>query len=227
MFSLLRTRKDAASYSRSSGRNYPSRNLTRSCRQPSGSSTLRMAGPRANAILHSLPTYHAMWSAVRKTSSGSDSNWGSSSKKSCLYSIGNTLPEYRPAPAWEDNMGWSSSRRPGAEPAGSTCERWRQGCVLRSHAIVQMHTPMKGVKHCKMREGWIPRPWSACLVRGFRVSQISGEPHRDRVLVLTANLGCCVSLCHHRDLFCRSERTCSRLFAYSRVFGFPRIVQGK
>jgi acetate kinase len=33
-------------------------------------------------------------------------NSGSSSQKSCLYDIGNTLPEHPPEPAWEGNIEW-------------------------------------------------------------------------------------------------------------------------
>src|SRR6266849_9674906 len=33
-------------------------------------------------------------------------NSGSSSQKSCLYNIGNTLPEHPPAPAWEGKIEW-------------------------------------------------------------------------------------------------------------------------
>jgi acetate kinase len=33
-------------------------------------------------------------------------NSGSSSQKSCLYDIGNTLPEHPPAPAWEGKIEW-------------------------------------------------------------------------------------------------------------------------
>jgi acetate kinase len=33
-------------------------------------------------------------------------NSGSSSQKSCLYDIGNTLPEHLPAPAWEGKIEW-------------------------------------------------------------------------------------------------------------------------
>src|ERR1700719_2174890 len=33
-------------------------------------------------------------------------NSGSSSQKSCLYDIGNTLPEHSPTPAWEGKIEW-------------------------------------------------------------------------------------------------------------------------
>src|SRR5260370_17228358 len=33
-------------------------------------------------------------------------NSGSSSQKSCLYDIGNTLPEHPPAPTWEGEIEW-------------------------------------------------------------------------------------------------------------------------
>src|SRR5260370_17330630 len=36
-------------------------------------------------------------------------NSGSSSQKSCLYDIGNTLPEHPPAPAWEGKIEWDGS----------------------------------------------------------------------------------------------------------------------
>jgi len=37
-------------------------------------------------------------------------NSGSSSQKSCLYDIGNTLPEHPPAPAWEGKIEWDGSQ---------------------------------------------------------------------------------------------------------------------
>lgn len=37
-------------------------------------------------------------------------NSGSSSQKSCLYDIGNTLPEHPPAPAWEGKIEWDGDR---------------------------------------------------------------------------------------------------------------------
>lgn len=45
--------------------------------------------------------------------------------------------------------------------------------------LYQKHHPKsaKPVKHCR-REGWILQLLSECLARGFRVSPISGEPHR-------------------------------------------------
>jgi len=36
-------------------------------------------------------------------------NSGSSSQKSCLYDIGNTLPEHPPSPAWEGKIEWDGS----------------------------------------------------------------------------------------------------------------------
>lgn len=36
-------------------------------------------------------------------------NSGSSSQKSCLYDIGNTLPEHPPAPAWEGKIEWDGN----------------------------------------------------------------------------------------------------------------------
>src|ERR1700687_5857036 len=36
-------------------------------------------------------------------------NSGSSSQKSCLYEIGNTLPEHPPAPAWEGKIEWDDN----------------------------------------------------------------------------------------------------------------------
>jgi len=36
-------------------------------------------------------------------------NSGSSSQKSCLYDIGNTLPEHPPAPAWEGKIEWDGA----------------------------------------------------------------------------------------------------------------------
>src|SRR6266852_7283623 len=36
-------------------------------------------------------------------------NSGSSSQKSCLYDIGNTLPEHPPTPAWEGKIEWDGS----------------------------------------------------------------------------------------------------------------------
>src|SRR5438445_3727155 len=37
-------------------------------------------------------------------------NSGSSSQKSCLYDIGDTLPEHPPAPAWEGKIEWNGSQ---------------------------------------------------------------------------------------------------------------------
>lgn len=37
-------------------------------------------------------------------------NSGSSSQKSCLYDIGNTLPEHPPVPAWEGKIEWASDQ---------------------------------------------------------------------------------------------------------------------
>jgi acetate kinase len=34
-------------------------------------------------------------------------NSGSSSQKSCLYDIGNTLPAHPPAPTWEGKIEWN------------------------------------------------------------------------------------------------------------------------
>src|SRR5437667_4889629 len=37
-------------------------------------------------------------------------NSGSSSQKSCLYDIGNTLPEYPPAPVWVGKIEWDGNQ---------------------------------------------------------------------------------------------------------------------
>src|SRR6266513_130051 len=66
-------------------------------------------------------------------------NSGSSSQKSCLYDIGNTLPEHPPAPAWEGKIEWDGNQ-------ADVQVRNLQGAYLknrvkvesRSHAISQL-----------------------------------------------------------------------------------------
>ncbi|TMQ27028.1 MAG: acetate kinase, partial [Nitrospirae bacterium] len=36
-------------------------------------------------------------------------NSGSSSQKSCLYEVKNTLPEHPPVPAWEGKIEWNGN----------------------------------------------------------------------------------------------------------------------
>ncbi|SRR5260370_3557468 len=77
-------------------------------------------------------------------------NSGSSSQKSCLYDIGKTLPEYPPAPVWEGKIEWDGNHADiqVRNSQGAHLED-RVEVASRSDAIVQLHTPMKGVKHCK------------------------------------------------------------------------------
>ena len=66
-------------------------------------------------------------------------NSGSSSEKSCLYDIGDTLPEYAPVPKWEGRIEWDGD---GAEirirnSQGATrADRMKAGS--RDHAIKQL-----------------------------------------------------------------------------------------
>jgi hypothetical protein len=81
----------------------------------------------------------------------------------------------------QDRMGRQSCRHPGAELSaelsGRTSGRSRRGCASLGCYRPTAHT-YEGCETLQTRKGRIPQPWSACLVLGFRVSQISGEPRR-------------------------------------------------
>lgn len=59
-------------------------------------------------------------------------NSGSSSEKSCLYELGESLPEHPQAPLWGAQIDWSSDRGP-AELAARTC----RGSVLKEQLSVE------------------------------------------------------------------------------------------
>src|ERR1700675_249866 len=66
-------------------------------------------------------------------------NSGSSSQKSCLYDIGNTLPEHPPAPAWEGKIEWDGDH--ADIQVQNSQEAQLKECVQiasRSHAIDQL-----------------------------------------------------------------------------------------
>jgi acetate kinase len=66
-------------------------------------------------------------------------NSGSSSQKSCLYEIGNTLPEHPPAPAWEGKIEWDGNRAyiQAQNSQGAQLKDHVQ-VASRSHAIDQL-----------------------------------------------------------------------------------------
>jgi len=76
--------------------------------------------------------------------------FGFSSQKSCLYDIGKAIPEHPPAPVWEGKIEWDGNHADiqVRNSQGAHLED-RVEVASRSDAIVQLHTPMKGVKHCK------------------------------------------------------------------------------
>jgi acetate kinase len=66
-------------------------------------------------------------------------NSGSSSQKSCLYDIGNTLPEHPPAPAWEGKIEWDGNRAYiQAQNSQGAQLKDRVQVASRSHAIDQL-----------------------------------------------------------------------------------------
>jgi acetate kinase len=66
-------------------------------------------------------------------------NSGSSSQKSCLYDIGDTLPEHPPAPAWEGKIEWDADRAniQAQDSQGAHLKDSVQ-VASRSHAIGQL-----------------------------------------------------------------------------------------
>ena len=66
-------------------------------------------------------------------------NSGSSSQKSCLYEIGNTLPEHPPAPAWEGKIEWDGNHAyiQAQNSQGAQLKDHVQ-VASRSHAIDQL-----------------------------------------------------------------------------------------
>src|SRR5258708_1032791 len=63
-------------------------------------------------------------------------NSGSSSQKSCLYEIGNTLPEHPPAPVWEGKMEWDGNHAYiQAQNSQGAQLKERVQVASRSHAI--------------------------------------------------------------------------------------------
>jgi acetate kinase len=66
-------------------------------------------------------------------------NSGSSSQKSCLYDIGNTLPERPPAPAWEGKIEWDGNHAYiQAQNSQGAQLKDRVQVASRSHAIDQL-----------------------------------------------------------------------------------------
>jgi acetate kinase len=66
-------------------------------------------------------------------------NSGSSSQKSCLYDIGNTLPEHPPTPAWEGKIEWDGSHADiQAQNSQGAQLKGRVQVASRSHAIDQL-----------------------------------------------------------------------------------------
>jgi acetate kinase len=66
-------------------------------------------------------------------------NSGSSSQKSCLYDIGNTLPEHPPAPAWEGKIEWDGDHAEiQARNSQGAQLKERVQVASRSHAIDQL-----------------------------------------------------------------------------------------
>src|SRR5713226_7864923 len=66
-------------------------------------------------------------------------NSGSSSQKSCLYDIGNTLPEHPPAPAWEGKIEWNGDQADiQAQNSQGAQLKGRVNVASRSSAIDQL-----------------------------------------------------------------------------------------
>src|ERR1700674_3111396 len=66
-------------------------------------------------------------------------NSGSSSQKSCLYDIGNKLPEHPPAPVWEGKIEWDGGQAEiQAQNSKGAQLRDRVQVASRSHAIDQL-----------------------------------------------------------------------------------------
>ena len=66
-------------------------------------------------------------------------NSGSSSQKSCLYDIGNTLPEHPPTPGWEGKIEWDGSHADiQAQNSQGAQLKGRVQVTSRSHAIDQL-----------------------------------------------------------------------------------------
>lgn len=66
-------------------------------------------------------------------------NSGSSSQKSCLYDIGNTLPVHPPAPVWEGKIEWDGSQADvQVRNSQGTQFKDRLQVASRSHAIGQL-----------------------------------------------------------------------------------------
>jgi acetate kinase len=66
-------------------------------------------------------------------------NSGSSSQKSCLYNIGNTLPEQPPAPAWEGKIEWDGNHADiQAQNSQGAKLQGNVQVASRSHAIEQL-----------------------------------------------------------------------------------------
>jgi acetate kinase len=66
-------------------------------------------------------------------------NSGSSSQKSCLYDIGNTLPEQPPAPAWEGKIEWDGNHADiQAQNSQGAKLQGNVQVASRSHAIEQL-----------------------------------------------------------------------------------------
>ena len=66
-------------------------------------------------------------------------NSGSSSQKSCLYDIGNTLPEHPPAPAWEGKIEWNGDQADiQAQNSQGAQLKGRVNAASRSSAIDQL-----------------------------------------------------------------------------------------
>jgi acetate kinase len=66
-------------------------------------------------------------------------NSGSSSQKSCLYEVGNTLPEHPPAPSWQGKIEWDGSQA-GVQVQNSQGANLKDRLPVesRSHAIEQL-----------------------------------------------------------------------------------------
>jgi acetate kinase len=66
-------------------------------------------------------------------------NSGSSSQKSCLYDIGNTLPEQPPAPAWEGKIEWDGNQADiQAQNSQGAKLQGNVQVASRSHALDQL-----------------------------------------------------------------------------------------
>src|SRR5713226_5949967 len=66
-------------------------------------------------------------------------NSGSSSQKSCLYDIGNTLPQHPPAPVWEGKIEWDGNNADiQVRNSQGAHLKDRVKVASRSHAIDQL-----------------------------------------------------------------------------------------